>query len=377
VTAKRANGEGSVFRRKDGRCVASMTYRDAITGRAMRKDFYGRTKAAAKAKRADALRALENGQVVVQTDETVATYTRKWSMTHLPNSDRKPSTINQYRKLISAFVLPTLGHLRLADVTPLTIEKWIGQLRSRGLTSTTVRAAFSVLAVMMKTAVRDGAIRVNPCDSVKRPSSDTSESSFLSSTQIRSLLKAAPGNLRPLLVVTAYTGMRIGEVLALRWTDLDLESASLTVRHTLARGESGPTLQTPKTKKSVRVIPLVPVAMEAIKDQRRLQVAARLIAGNAWHDLDLVFATQIGTPEDYRNVLRRYQEVARPLGVAGGFHALRHAAATMLVDSGVPPTVVSAILGHSRTAVTLDTYAHVIDGSDRDALNKLEEIYGN
>jgi len=193
-----------------------------------------------------------------------------------------------------------------------------------------------VLSVVLATAQRDGLIRSNPCTRVRRPRPDTPEAAYLSVDQVKAVLSGAPKDLRPLLALMSLTGLRIGEVLALSWADVDLEGGTLAVRYTLTQTDAGLMRQSAKTRASQRVLPLVPAAVEALKDQRKVQAEVRLRAGAAWHDHDLVFTTGIGTPEHYRNVLRRYQAVSKPLGISGGFHGLRHSAGTMLITSESP-----------------------------------------
>jgi integrase len=213
------------------------------------------------------------------------------------------------------------------------------------------------------------------CTKVRRPPSDTVEAQYLSATEVKAVVVAADTELKPLLVLMALTGLRIGELLALRWSDVDVERQLLVVRNTPTKTDDGLALAEAQSKKSKRALPLIPATSDALRDQRKVVARARLRAGAAWQDLELVFPTGIGTPSDYRNALRRYQTIAKPLGIEGGFHTLRHSAATMLMHDGVPVNVVSAILGHARSSITLDTYPHVVSGDSLEVMKSLGDLY--
>jgi integrase len=378
MARKRSNGEGSFYRRKgDGRWVAAISITDPLTGESKRHAFYGKTLKEAKAKQLQALQAAEQGLTVVESGSSVQRFLEVWIRDHLPVSGRKESTIRQYARLLSIYVQPHLGQKKLTSLTPLVIEAWIKNLRSKGLSETTIRAAFNVLSLVLDTAVRDGLLRTNPCSKVARPQPDTEEAKYLTVDQIQSVIQQAQGSLKPLLTLMALTGLRIGEILALHWDDLDLERGALTVNGTLVPGTNGLIIQKPKTKRSQRTIPLVEVAVQALREQKRIQNQERLKAGPLWQDHGLIFPTSIGTPEHYRNILRTYQKIAKPYGIGKGFHTLRHSAGTLLSSLGIPVATVSAILGHSRTSITHDIYTHALPEDSRRAVEELSKLIGS
>jgi integrase len=373
--SRRSNGEGSVYRRKDGRWVAATTLNDPTTGLKRRHSFYGKTMADAKNKRATALRAAEAGLPTVESRMTLSAYLRVWTTTHLPNSGRKQSTIDQYKLRCRTYIEPNIGDVRLAALTPLVIETFLGRLAETGLRSTSRRAVFNTLSAVLATAQRDGLIRRNPCTQIKRPRVDTAEATHLAPSQVQSVIAAVEPDLRPLLVVLSRTGLRISEALALQWSDIDLGREEMRV--VKSQDSKTATHDSTKTRGSLRTLPLVASALAALREQRKLTARARLSAGDAWHDNDLVFPSSIGTPLTYSNVLKRYQAKAKPLGITGGFHTLRHSAATLLFHEGVPVTVVSRVLGHSRASITLDIYGHAVPGDTKAALESLNEALGS
>ncbi len=169
------------------------------------------------------------------------------------------------------------------------------------------------------------------------------------------------------------TGLRRGEALALHWSDVDLDGGALRVRWTLARTSRGLALGEPKTEKSRRAVPLPRSAVETLRAHRKRQAAEQLAAGSVWQGSGLAFTTEIGTPLEPRNVLRRFQVLARRVGLEGvHLHTLRHSAASFLLAAGTHTKVVQEHLGHSSYAITADTYSHVAPAQQREAADRLD-----
>lgn len=200
----------------------------------------------------------------------------------------------------------------------------------------------------------------------------------MSEEQTRSFLDAAVGErLEGLYVLAVTTGLRQGELLALRWADVDLERASLHVRQSVQRIGRGEFVFTPpKTAKSRRKVELTKVAVTALRRHRAGQLQERLSAAGGWEDLDLVFANEVGRPIDGTNLAdRSYRRILVRAGLKRiRFHDLRHTAATLLLGRGVNPKIVSEQLGHAQIAITLDLYSHVTPTMQRDAVNVLDAL---
>jgi integrase len=197
--------------------------------------------------------------------------------------------------------------------------------------------------------------------------------------EARALLEAAQladDRLVPLLTLAVLTGMRQGELLALKWEDVDFDRGSLAVRRTLERIDHAvPIFAEPKSATSRRVIALGPAAIAALHAHRAKQNAERLVAGKHYAPYDLVFATKAGTPLIRRNVLRSFKQLLERAGLAPTFrfHDLRHLSASLMLVAGVHPKTASMRLGHSSINLTLDVYSHVLDGLDADAAQRIEE----
>jgi integrase len=204
------------------------------------------------------------------------------------------------------------------------------------------------------------------------------EMGVLTEEQVRVLLAAAAGErLEALYVLAHATGMRLGELLALKWSGVDLEEATLQVRSTLQRTKAGYTFADPKTARSRRAVALSATAVEALRRHRIRQAKERLQLGEVWSNLDLVFTDEVGSPLDGISVLRY---AFHPLLKRAGlpiirFHDLRHTAATMLLGRGVNVKVVSEMLGHSHISITLSLYGHVLPHMQREAAAAMDAVF--
>ncbi len=218
----------------------------------------------------------------------------------------------------------------------------------------------------------------NPTEAVDAPCPRLKEISVFTVEEAQRFLEAAKGDrLHALYVLALMTGMRQGELLGLRWQDIDLSAGSLSVRRTLVRTSQGWSWADPKTAKGRRTIALPDLAVEALRQHRVRQLEERLRAGALWADIDLVFPNQTGKPLERQNVVKRS---FRPLLIRAGmpssrFHDLRHSAATLLLSLGEHPKVVQERLGHSTIGVTMDTYSHVLPDMQRKAAAKLDALF--
>ena len=363
-------GDGSVTPYSRGGWRARLRYTDD-TGRKRRVEKVCATKAEATLALRDMRRRAEDGTVVIEDSVTVAAYVTRWVATTLAASDGGDATKATYDTLLRVHVVPALGHKRLREVTPTDVEALFLSM-GEALSPSTTRQTHTVLRAVLDTAVRDGLIRRNAAADVQRPRIPRTEARWYTEEEVASMLTAAEGHrFAPLLTVVAYTGLRIGEALALRWQDVTSDSIRVTgSMSNLHRGDT-------KTRAGVRGVPLVPEAVEAIKARRKAQAAERLVAGSMWQDNGLVFTTEVGTPIDVRNALRGLHGVRRWAGVKGGaWHAFRHAAASRMLMHGVPITTVQAIMGHSSITVTVDMYGHVSGAHLADEMRRAMQGYG-
>ncbi|MEW1959957.1 site-specific integrase [Kineococcus sp. NPDC059986] len=371
---RRANGEGSLYRRADGRWAGALTYVDD-EGKTVRKTVYGKTQAAARSKLREARARAEAGQPVRDSTMSVATWLTDWMAGALEASDRQRSTKDLYAAMTRKHLIPALGTKTLAGLRPTDVEALVMKKKMSGLSASSVRTMYSVLRAALDIAVRDGHLNRNVCAAVPRPPVERKEATYLGRSDVGRLFEALRGErIEPYVRLLLATGLRRGEGLGLHWEDVDLEARTLRVRWTLSRTSEGLVLGPPKTEKSRRTIPLPTAAVDALRTQRRAQAAERLAAGEAWSDQDLVFTTEVGGPLEPRNVLRRFETVVRAADLEGThLHTLRHSAASFLLAMGAPTKVAQVHLGHSSYGVTADVYGHVSSEQAREAADLLDQ----
>jgi len=325
-----------------------------------------------------ALKARDDGLPPIAGRETVSEFLLDWLAGS--KSNLRPQTWRAYERNIRLHVLPHLGRRRLAEVQPADLQRLYQSLLGTGLSGTTVRHVHSVISKALGQAVRWNLIIRNPASLVQSPRRARHEMRTLSAEQARALLGAARGDrLEALYVLALTTGMRQGELLALRWRDVDLDRGALSVTGPLqwSKGE-GLIISEPKTARSRRQLQLASMAVAALRQHRASQ-AAEILAAEAWDQTaDLVFPNQAGRPMQASNLLRRSFS---PLLAAAGlprirFHDLRHTAATLLLARGVHPKIASEMLGHATVAFTLDVYSHVTETLQREVARTMDSVLG-
>jgi integrase len=237
TSKRRGNHEGSnPLQRSDGRWQVHVRYTDQY-GLNKRTTVYGRTAQDARDKASEVRKRLTEGLPARDKRTTLETFTLEWITSALAASDRKSTTKTMYAGVARVHIVGShIGGLALDKVRPMHVEGWIVGLRAKGLSESTVRSAYTILRAILDTAVRDGALARNPAAAVKRPKVTAKESVFLTPEQVRALLDAAKSSrYAPLFSLLVNTGVRRGEALALRWSDIDFEDKFLRVRGTLAR----------------------------------------------------------------------------------------------------------------------------------------------
>lgn len=377
--SKRANGEGNVRQRANGRWEGRVSYVDPTTDTRRSASVYGSTAAECRRELRNVRKRIDEGQPAKDSPDTVTSWLVRWRESSLAASDRKATTKSLYgslsRKHLEAGVI---GTKRLDRLKPSDVESLIVGLRGNRLADSTVRQIYTVLRQALDVAVRDGLLASNPASKVKRPGVARTEAKYLSATDVARLLEAGAGlRYHVALVLMATTGLRRGEVAGLQWSDIDLGKGELTVRHTLSRVDGQLVLTEPKTQRSRRRVPLHAGVVTALKGWRTQQLQERLAAGDVWTDAGMVFATESGSMLDPRNLLSTVELAARKAGVKNiGAHSLRHSAAVAWLESGVHIKAAADLLGHSSIAITGDLYGHTSDDTARAAVDGLGSALG-
>ncbi len=369
---RRANGEGSIHQRKDGRWQASLSL---PTGK--RQHFLGKTWEEAHAKLTVAKKNLMDGRPTSTERQTVLQYLRRWLDDTGPS--RKPRTNTRYRELVELHVLPHIGRVLLSKLGPQDLQGVYARGLKAGLSPTTVNQVHAILHVAFKQAVGWDLMYRNPTDYVTKPRAEYKETIVLSPDQVRRFIDAATGTrYEALFVLAVLTGMREGEILGLRWRDVDLDEGLIHVRHSLQRIDGYFQLVEPKSAKSRRTIAIGAIVIEALRRHRKSQAEERLKMGPSWEDRDLVFSNELGKPVEVSNLTQRHFRLLLEQAVLPRirFHDLRHTAATIMLAAHGDVKVVSETLGHSQSAFTMDRYQHVARNMQSEAARAVEVALG-
>jgi integrase len=364
LAKKNGNGEGSIYpHKKNGKKVG---YRGAYTVYTAegpkRRYVSGKTREEVRHKLTKAMVDRDGGLIFDAGHLRVGEYLERWLKDSVKGTVR-PSTYEVHRHMVEPHIVPALGRLKLKDLNPAHVRSFYREKLDSGLSSATVCKMHSVLRKALKQAVMDGLIPRNPTDTVRPPKIEHKEINPLDGKQTQTLLKAVSGDrLEALYVLAVHTGMREGELLGLKWEDVDLERGVLRLRHALVR-EGGRVnlgdLKTPKSRRSVR---LTHAAAEALRNHLERQLEEMERMGSLYQPGGLVFATESGTlinPSNLRN--RSFKPLLKRASLPDiCFHDLRHTCATLLFSQGTHPKLVQELLGHATIAMTLDTYSHFL-----------------
>jgi integrase len=367
---KRGNGEGGISRRKDGLYMARYTVHTA-TG-AKRKTLYGKTRREVDEKLTKAKADRDSGLVFDADNMKLGEYLGRW-LTDSVRDTVKATTYETYERLMRLHLVPTLGRVKLKNLTPTHVRGLYREKLDSGLSPTSVQRVHALLHKALKQAVHDGLVPRNVTEAVKAPRQSRNEIPTLTREQVRIFLSSAKGDrLEALYLLAIHTGLRQGELLGLKWSDIDLDRGTLQVRRILSAAKEGPRFTTPKSNQG-RNVRLTTQAVQALRDHRKRQVQERLKHAAFWKDHGLVFTTLIGTPLNRHNVFSRsFKPLLRRAELPDmPFHALRHSFATLMLTSGEHPKVVQEMMGHSGIRVTMDFYSHVLPDMQKEAVNRL------
>jgi len=371
---KRANGEGSVYRRKsDGRWVGSLSLPDGT-----RKVFYGKKQSEVIAKLDEAANDLRRGMLAIGSNTTLQEYLENWlENVHKPTI--RLSTYLNYRKLLKNYLVPGLGKVKIHRLTPQQVQGFYSQKISQGLAPKTVNNIHGVLHKALDNAVKWNILARNVCDAVTPPRIPRKEKNVLAKQQAHTLLEEVRAHrLEALLTLAITTGMREGELLALHWQDINFEDCSLQVKRAVSYLKGyGYVESEPKTAKGRRMIKLPVFVVDILMRHKVQQEEQRREVGDAWIEKDLVFTNAQGyfySASTLRKVFRRFLV---SIGLPHmRFHDLRHSAATILLIMGVHPKIVQEILGHSQITMTLDVYSHALPSKQEDVTKQWDSEFG-
>lgn len=388
---KRAAGEGSIRKRADGIWVARLMVGTLPNGNPDVRQVAAKTQAACREK-LDALKLQVMNGTLPSADLaglTFRAFLDRWLATVKPNI--RETTYRRYEQYVSVHFKPALGSKRLTKLTHDDVQAFLNAKRDekvargkgkapKALAPRTVHHLYVVLGTALTWGVKKGYIAISPMLRVDPPRLPKTEVVPLTAEQTTKLLDVAASEADPLLglwTIAAYTGARKGELLGLTWSDVDLDAGTIRIRRSLARIEDArPVYSDPKTARSRRVLDLAPDAVAVLRAHQDRQTFDRRGLGDAYADLGIVFASELGTPLDTNNVTKRFKRALRRAGLppTTRLHDLRHGAATMMLEAGETVPTVSEYLGHASPAITMMVYAHAVPGSKKRAAERLGAI---
>lgn len=367
--AKRANNEGTIHQ------LPSKNWRCQVILNGKRLSFTAKTKRGCADWLKEKVNKVDAGLSLGASTQTLEEYLKTW-LSSIQNSVR-PGTYYQYSMTCRLHILPALGRLRLCEVHPALIQKLYASKLQAGISPRTVEIIHAVLHRAFEQAVKLDILGRNPVKATTPPKVQAKEMHFYDESQANQLLLAARGNRNEALYHLAIaTGLRQSELLGLKWADLDWQKRSLRVQRQLKRGfKKGDYFSQPKTKNGCRTVVLGKTSIALLRDHMQRQNLERIIAGDSWQESDLIFPTPIGTPKNQSNLYREFMIFITEAGLPKiRFHDLRHSAATIMLNHGVPAIIVSKRLGHYKVSMTLDIYGHLIPEMQNDAAELIDEL---
>lgn len=382
---KRSNGEGTICKRKDGRWCAAFYDEKYI-----RHFVYGKTQAEVKKK----LKEKRNKQTIEklvkdQPEEQSITF-QEWIEEFLVNykkNEVKITTYEGYIRIYRKHIKDTqIGETALNRVTTEMLQAYYNDKLNDGYNSKTVRAISIVIGAALNMAVKLKMLSENPNRYTSIPKKKKYEAAVLSAEEVRRIVKEAKDEeIYPIVVTTVYTGMRKGEVMALKWENVDFQKRRIYIKNSLCRIEGDQPdengcrharyeILEPKTKESVRMVPMLDEVYDALILQKDRQESDKQRYRDIYMDQGLVFADLCGDYLPQRQFMDKYHAFLKKYGITDiRFHDLRHTFATLLIESDVSMKVVQELLGHSTITTSMDIYTHVSDEKKEQALDRLRQ----
>jgi integrase len=385
MAKRRGHGEGSIYQRPDGRWCAIVTVGYA-NGKQRRKYIYGKTRKEVAEKLKEVLREQQLGVNIAPERLTVETFLTTW-LEDVVRRRLRPRVYETYAQIVRTHLVPHLGTIQLAKLTPEQVYRMLVLLADAGKAANTIRNVHAVLRRALNQALRWGKVNRNVATLVELPKPTRVEAEqgagalqprqmkMLSPSQAQRLLDTVAGHRWACVYhVALELGLRRGEILALRWTDIDLDRKVLAVTGTMHRHSGKLNRDAPKTESSRRLLPLTDRLIAALQEHKARQDNERARLGEGWVDLDLVFTTGHGTAIEPHNLFDHFKAALRAAGLPKmRFHDLRHSCASILLAQNVHPRVIMEILGHSEIGTTMNLYAHVIPEVQQSAMQLLSQ----
>ncbi len=372
ATKRRGHGEGSIYKRKDGRWTASISLGDG-----KRKSYYGKTRKEVKDK-LDVALLEQQKELHTGAKQLLGEYLLYW-LNEVHKHAIGLSTYVNYENIIRVHLIPGLGEIPLGELTTQQVQTFLNACMVKGLSVSRAHQVESVLSGALEDAAVSGILSLNVCNGVKLPSVEREERTPLTTKQAKTFLKVAcEHRLYALYTVATVLGLRRGETVALQWSDIDFEQNILHVQRTASRlPKKGIVVRKAKTKKSKRVIKMPSFIVNVLKRHKEQQEQEKQRIGDAWMNMDLVFCNTFGgyiEPNYLLETLRTMLLKAQLPNIT--FHDLRHSAASIMKALGVNDKVIQEVLGHASYQSDM-VYIHLLEEMVNEATQKLDDTFGD
>ncbi|HLI50999.1 MAG TPA: site-specific integrase [Thermomicrobiaceae bacterium] len=375
---RRGRGEGSIHQREsDGRWTGALDlgYRG---GKRRRRYVYGATRDEVAKKLRKLASDHDTGRALFSDRQKLGDYLADW-LADTVEPSAAPRTYESYEMICRVHLTPALGRIPLGKLTPRDVQRFLNDARDQGRSPRSVAYYRAVLRKALNDAISWGLIERNPAEPVSPPRQRKPKKRYLMPDEAERLAGAvAEDPLGPLVMTTLGLGLRMGEVLGLRWRDIDHEARTVDLRTQLQRVKGqGLVLSPLKSENAEATVPLPDIVVDALKAQRKRLAELRLKAGPVWQDHDLVFPSTIGTPRDPNNLERAWRKLAERVGLDWlNFHGLRHGFGSLLAARKVHPRVAMQQMRHSQLSLTMEIYTHVAPELAREAAAEIDRALG-
>ena len=371
MAKRRGNIEGSIYKRSNG------TWRAQVKIRGRRLSFTAETKTECQQWVRKTNQQIDQGFTFRGADVKLKDFIKDWLLT--VKASRSKRTVELYRRYSKLDILPAMGDQTLISITPDMVQRMYDYQLEKGKSNHHVHTLHKIMNVAMSHAVKLGLIPRNPCRGTTPPKIQRTEMMFYDETQVQQLLNTAlviGDQYYPVYFLAIHTGMRQGELLGLKWEDIDLTRRTLQVKRQCLRHKGGGfEFSAPKSRSGSRTVILGKQAVEVLKAQYIRIAEMRQKAEDEWEEYDMVFPTRVGTPILHSNLRRGFRQLLKESGLPKiRFHDLRHTAASLMLNNGIPVLIVSRRLGHAKPSITLDVYGHLIPSKQEEAASLMDDL---
>jgi integrase len=372
MVKKRGNNEGSIHKRKNGTWRVQVS----IDGKRLSRTFKTHKECVTWMKKTH--NRIDGGLTYETAHLSIEEFMNRWLVSS--ESSLRPKTWHQYKQITRDYILPELGQIKLANLRPDIIQATYDKHLVSGVGVRTVQYIHSVLRSCLYRAVKLGILQRNPIIGTSPPKAKYKEMKVLDEEEAQLLLitsRAKEDRYSALYQLALTTGMRQGELLGLKWKDINWDRKTITVQRQLARIPGGKLeFVQPKTRSSVRTISLGEMTIAILKEHQKQQFHESNQKGTCWKDFDLLFPASTGTPTNPSNLYyRSFKPLLKDAELPTiRFHDLRHTAASLMLSHGVSVLAVSKRLGHAQPSITLDVYGHLIPGVQEKVASIMDEI---